>query len=136
VVSEPPLSIFFEQVYLGVLGMRLHTVLLKENSADGSVVFEGKIVIELLPGRERLKVLKEINLTPDSNGSISFNSDTIEAVIRGTSIVEKMVKEVDLVVGGEKVSSFEDLEYCSSFNAIIMKLISVIINGPERLGNV
>ena len=116
--------------------MRLHTVLLKENSADGSIIFEGKIVIELLPGRERLKVLKEINLTPDSSGSISFNADTIEAVIRGTSIVEKMVKEVDLVVGGEKVSSFEDLEYCSSFNAIIMKLISVIINGPERLGNV
>lgn len=117
--------------------MRLFTVNLREVSKEDPtvVLFEGKIVTEIIPGRERLRVLKEINLVPNADGTISFTSNTIDAVIRGTAIVEKYIQEIDMVIDGEPVKTFEDLEFSSAFNQVIMKLILVIMNGPQRLGN-
>ena len=95
---------------------------------------KGHVTLEVMPGRDRLRALKDINLTPSGDGTISFNSNTLDSIIKGTEILEKLVKEVNLVVGEDNVLSFEDLEYSNVFNTVIMRLITVIINGPERLG--
>lgn len=108
--------------------MRLITVKFDETN------IRGKVDIEISGGRERLKILKEINLTPDSDGTIKFNNSTIDAITKGAEIVEKNIKKVDLVINDEKITSFEDLEYSSGFNVVIIKLIGIILNGPERLG--
>lgn len=95
---------------------------------------KGHITIEMIPGRDRLRILRDINLIPDENGTITFNNGMIESIIKGTEIIEKKIVEVDLVINGETIKSFEDLEYSSGFNAVIMRLITFVINGPERLG--
>lgn len=108
--------------------MRLVTVKFDEPSV------KGEIQIGICGGRERLKLLKEINLTPDADGTIKFNNSTIDAITKGADIVEKNISKVDLIVNDEKIETFEDLEYSGSFNVVIIKLIGIMLNGPERLG--
>jgi hypothetical protein len=95
----------------------------------------GSVVMEVSPGRERLKILKEINLTPDETGSLRFNSTTIDSLIKGTELIEKKIKSIYLLVGDQEITTFEDLEYSSAFNEVITTLIGVLINGNEKLGN-
>lgn len=96
---------------------------------------KGKVIMSVLPGRERLNTFKQINLNVDGGGNIHFNNETIEAVIKGASIAEKYIIEIDLEVNGNSITTFEDLEYSNGFNVVIMKLITVLLNGPEQLGN-
>jgi len=96
---------------------------------------KGHVIMKTLLGRERLSMLKQIKLTPDESGNLSFNDNTIDALINGTSLVEKHVQEISLIINDEAIATFEELEYSSAFNTVIMKLIGVLLNGPERLGN-
>lgn len=107
---------------------KLTTVLFTDEKLNG------KVVMRTLPGRERLLVLKEIKLTPDSNGVLAFNDNTIDALIKGTEIVEKYIEQVELIVNEEVITTFSDLEYSNAFNTVIMKLIGTLLNGPDRLG--
>lgn len=100
-----------------------------------SETVKGEIEIEILKGRDRLAILKQIKLTPDENGTLSFNDSTIDALINGTDVAQKYVKRIDLMINEESVTTFEDLEYSSAYNTVIMRLIGVLLNGPERLGN-
>ncbi len=109
----------------------------KPSEADPSaVVIKGKVTMMLLKGRERLQLLKELNMAPDSSGNLSFNSDIIGSLIEGSLKLENYLQEIDLSINGVKVTSYEDLEYSSSYVTVVMKLITVMLNGAEHLGNV
>lgn len=100
-----------------------------------SETIKGEVEIEVLKGRDRLSILKQIKLTPDENGTLSFNDQTIDALINGTNVVQKHIKMINLIVNDEPILTFDDLEYSAGYNTVIMKLIGVLLNGPERLGN-
>ena len=109
--------------------MRITTV----NFTDETI--KGTIDIQILPGRERLGLLKKIKLTPDQSGVLHFTDETVDALIAGSSIVCEKIDKIDLEINGEKINNFEDLEYSVGFNTVVMRLIGVMLNGPEKLGN-
>ena len=96
---------------------------------------KGFVKLEILKGQERLKILKELNLTPDSEGNLSFQTDFVGSLINASNKIVQFILEVDLLVKGEQIKSVEDLEYCSCFNTIFLKLTSVMLNGADNLGN-
>lgn len=109
----------------------------KPSEADPTVVaIKGKVSMILLKGRERLQLLKELNLVPDSNGNLSFNNDAVGSLINGSLKLEEYLQDIDLNINGVKVTSYEDLEYSSSYVTVVMKLMGVMLNGAEHLGNV
>ena len=96
---------------------------------------KGFVTININPGRERLKLLKEINLKTSADGSLVFDDGMVESIIKGAELARKYIVSISLKVNDEDIETFEDLEYCCAFNTIIMRLVGVMLNGPERLGN-
>lgn len=119
--------------------MRVVTVKFDEKPSEAdptAVAIKGKVTMILLKGRERLQLLRELNLVPDSNGNLSFNTDAVGSLINGSLKLEEYLQEIDLNINGVKVSSYEDLEYSSSYVTVVMKLMGIMLNGAEHLGNV
>lgn len=106
-----------------------------EVNADSE--FSGEVKIKIPSYKERLKIIKEMNFSFNSDGSLntSNSSSQIDIASNFVDIVEKHVEEVKVKLNesDEEFNSIDDLGYCEEGTVLINELANLVISGI-RLG--
>lgn len=89
--------------------------------------FTGFVEIQVPTYKERIELLKSLNLS-------SKSENDIEQGLQMINLVEKHVVKVDLKSGGDKFVSLDDLGYCKEGTELINSIGTIIVQGIP-LGN-
>lgn len=92
---------------------------------------EGSIEIEIYKYKERLKLVKEMNITLDGNSEVKFASGQIDTLEKMNDLAVSRIKKVDLIIveSGKKIESIDELEYYSVCQLIMNEVIDIVFNG-------
>lgn len=98
--------------------------------------FTGYVEIRMPKYKERLGLIKGLDLKTDSKGEVELGSDTMDKAIKFAEIAESHVESVKLQhpkVDSE-ITSLDDLDMYEEGTMILQKITGVILNGV-KLGN-
>lgn len=90
---------------------------------------QGVISIEVPGFKERVKILKELNIQAE-NGQAA-ESDPLEYSLKINELVRERVKSVKLKYKELSFESIDQLEYYKKGLEVINKLATIILNGVE-----
>lgn len=98
--------------------------------------FKGDIKVRMLKFKERLDVIKSLNIVA-KDGEIEISNDNLDKFEKLADIVKKQIHEMDLVhsKSGKEFKCIDDLEYFEEYTVIINDLAGILLNGVS-LGNV
>lgn len=98
--------------------------------------FEGTVTVEVPKYRHRLALIKELNLKFGSDGKVDSSVDQIDMAVKMADLAEKHAKSIDLThkPTGEKVKTFEELEYSRDGAQMINEIAGIVVGGAS-LGN-
>ena len=88
--------------------------------------WSGTIKIKVPNYKERLSIVKELNLGAIADASASEQIDLTEKLLDKVML---HVESVDLKFGKQSFSSFEDLQYCKEGSDLINEVGSVLMTG-------
>ena len=109
--------------------MREFTLIIKRNEKGGQL-FEGEAVLKILPYKERLGLLKGINLNMDNSGGLKMDGTQIDAAIKFAEITEKYTKSICVSKkDGTKYEKLEDLQYDADATQIMTEIANQIVAG-------
>ena len=106
--------------------MKEFTYKIKPNDSHG---FKGSAVIKIPKYKERLKLLKSVNLKFGENCEVILDGDQIGMAIKFAEIAEAHVKSIDISRGNDKFKSLEDLEYDPEGGALVSELGGLVVSG-------
>jgi hypothetical protein len=108
-------------------------VWIAEKSEFGKDGLTGTIEIEVPKFKERMKILKDMNISVGDDATVESSKllDQTEMII---DLVSSKIKKVNLSVKGHKFNSVDDLEYYEFFQGIMSELSQVLMKGIS-LGN-
>lgn len=93
-----------------------------------SEVFKGTIKVRVPSYKERVGLMKELNIKFNSNGSLDL-SEGVDLFGLLADKIEQFVVAVDLKCGKHNFSSIEDLSYYAEGSEVVNELIAVLMNG-------
>ncbi|MGV8130803.1 MAG: hypothetical protein ACP5N7_01745 [Candidatus Pacearchaeota archaeon] len=104
---------------------------------DGKLILQekvkGEIVIEIVKAQERLKLIKDLNLT-QVNDKIEINEEMLDRIEKMNDIARNKISSINLVIGDINITTLEELEYFDIYQLIMNEICGIILNGIP-LGN-
>jgi hypothetical protein len=96
-------------------------------------LFDGVISVEIPRYKERLDLVKKLNIT-QKDGEVSVEQFDNISLVR--DIVIDRIRKVELFIkgNGQQIGSMDDLEFFEEFNVILQEISALIFNGI-KLGN-
>lgn len=91
--------------------------------------FKGHILIQVPKYKERMKLIKELNMNLDAKGEIALSSDNFETASKMYDIADKYVKSLSVKRGKEEFNSIEELEYDQEGSNLILEAANVVLSG-------
>lgn len=88
--------------------------------------WSGTIKLKVPNYKERLAIVKEMNLGSIAEANVSEQLDLTEKLL---DRVQLHVEAVDLKFGKQAFTSFEDLQYCKEGSDLINEVGSVLMQG-------
>jgi hypothetical protein len=99
--------------------------------------FVGHLMIKIPLYKERLNLIKEMNLNVDQDDkSLVLDSNKIDQAIKMNDIAKAHIAEMDLKYAAtdEKVESVDDLEYLQEGSQLLIEVANMVLSG-FKLGN-
>lgn len=91
--------------------------------------FSGEIVLDVPSYKEKLAIIKSLNMKVSKDGIEEASVDPMEMAEKLFETMEKYVKKVDLEYAGEKFSSVDELGYYEVGQKVIQEIQHVLTNG-------
>ena len=92
--------------------------------------WSGHVMIDMPSYKEKLAILKEVNIKVGAGGAVASDDNAMEMVEKLYAKMEKLVKAVDLVhEGGTEVKSLDDLGYYAEGQEVIQEIQGVLTQG-------
>ena len=88
----------------------------------------GTLTLRVPTYRERLRIMKECNLTINENGVVKKNSDMVDNVISLLDSTQPFFEKIDLKCGNIEVKTYEEMESYSEFDLLISDASAYLLN--------
>lgn len=98
-----------------------------DDGNDVGELFEGHVIIDVLPKTERLRMATELQTEIKSDGTLDLSQ--IDKLEKMGDIVNKCVKQVSLKAGGYEIKSMNDLESFAEGVHLSNHILGICING-------
>jgi len=100
--------------------------------------FTGTMKIKIPKYKERMKLLRDLNVGFDKDGEVETSKGTqgVDSAIRMIELAEEHLVSLDLThkPTKESIKSLDDLEYCEEGTIIINQIGQAVLTGA-KLGN-
>lgn len=94
-----------------------------EKDDNGDTVAEGFILLNVPSVKERVEMMKEMNLTSEDL------ENPIQQIIKCIPVFDKIVDKIEIKAGGQDFTELEELSYYDVFNKVFPEIATIMMNG-------